>query len=133
MWSYEGFALRGYKNNSEVISFCSLDLLYHSINLLWKLSIPFFFSIDRSFKGMSFLVYKGIPLSWQFLSNWNEMLKHFIKNWPIGKLSFSFPSEIMSISMAPSIWWIRISTLYFLTSWCSSVLQLTHNFFPKWS
>ena len=62
-----------------------------------------FLFIDKSLDGKSSLMYNKIPLPFPFK-----------KNWLRGKLSSSFVSDIISISMFPFTWWARKSNLFLI-------------------
>ena len=70
--------------------------------------------IDKSLDDISSLIYNKIPPPFPYLSKWKRKLEPSNKNWPGRKLSSSFVSDIISISMFPFTWWTRRSNLFLI-------------------
>ena len=96
----------GYKSNWLTIFFLLCELISTE-----KASVKSF-SIDKSFDGISRLIYKRIPPSLLLRSRRWGLLKTFMKNWLVGKLSSSFVSEIIRISALSLIWCVSNSNLF---------------------
>ena len=62
------------------------------------------FSIAKSFDGISSLMYNKIAPPFLSRSRPKGLLKPFMKNYPIGKLSSSFVSIIIKVSILFLIW-----------------------------
>ena len=72
-------------------------------------------SVETNLDGISSLIYKIIPLLLSFRSRRKGALKPFIINWLVGKLSWSFVSEIIKTSILSLIREIRNSNLFLRT------------------
>ena len=70
--------------------------------------------IDKSLDDISSLIYNKIPPPFPYLSKWKRKLEPSNKNWPGRKLSSSFVSDIISISMFPFTWGTRRSNLFLI-------------------
>ena len=74
----------------------------------------FFFSMDRLLEGISSLMNNNIPSPLEFQFNLYGSINPFIRKWPFGKLSFSFVSDIMSMSMFPVVISIKLPNFHII-------------------